>query len=93
MIILFIYNFFLQEFYGGKKELTKIKSDAESFICSVMPGSSSRQIKTTPGINIYVYLKVLKQMELLIFIQKIKLSFFTYIFLKFELLLNIIYKI
>ncbi|KAL2348013.1 hypothetical protein Fmac_002013 [Flemingia macrophylla] len=37
------------EFYGGKKDLAKIKSDAESFICAVMPGSSSLQIKTTPG--------------------------------------------
>ncbi|WVZ11563.1 hypothetical protein V8G54_016093 [Vigna mungo] len=38
-----------EEFYGGKKDLSKFKSDAESFICSVMPESSSRQIKTTPG--------------------------------------------
>ncbi|RDX76904.1 hypothetical protein CR513_43054, partial [Mucuna pruriens] len=38
-----------EEFYGGKKDLAKIKSDAESFICAVIPGSSSLQIKTTPG--------------------------------------------
>ncbi|CAL0332000.1 unnamed protein product [Lupinus luteus] len=38
-----------KEFYNGKKELSKIKGDAESFICSLMPGSSSLQIKTTPG--------------------------------------------
>ncbi|XP_059443371.1 endoglucanase-like [Corylus avellana] len=36
------------EFYGGKKDFTKFKSDAESFICAVMPGNSSVQI-TTPG--------------------------------------------
>jgi hypothetical protein len=44
-----------QEFYGGKKDLTKFKSDAESFICAVMPGSSSLQIKTTPGKKITTY--------------------------------------
>ncbi|KAH1223330.1 Endoglucanase [Glycine max] len=38
-----------EEFYGGKKDLAKFKSDVESFICSVMPASSSLQIKTTPG--------------------------------------------
>ena len=38
-----------QEFYGGKKDLEKYKSDIESFVCAVMPGSSSVQIKTTPG--------------------------------------------
>ncbi|KAF5478188.1 hypothetical protein F2P56_004770 [Juglans regia] len=38
-----------KEFYGGKKDLTKFKSDAETFICAVMPGSSSVQIRATPG--------------------------------------------
>ncbi|XP_019420569.1 PREDICTED: endoglucanase-like [Lupinus angustifolius] len=38
-----------QEFYSGNNALSKFKGDAESFICTVMPGSSSVQIKTTPG--------------------------------------------
>ncbi|XLR65255.1 hypothetical protein S83_015927 [Arachis hypogaea] len=42
-----------QEFYEGKNELGKFKSDAESFVCAVMPGSSSQQIKTTPGGLLY----------------------------------------
>ncbi|KAK7307875.1 hypothetical protein VNO77_41314 [Canavalia gladiata] len=42
-----------EEFYDGKKDLAKIKSDAESFICAVMPGSSYLQIKTTPGGLLY----------------------------------------
>ncbi|WJX60277.1 cellulase [Trifolium repens] len=42
-----------QEFYGGK-ELAKIQTDAESFICALMPGSSSLQIKTTPGGLLYI---------------------------------------
>ncbi|KAI4315468.1 hypothetical protein L6164_028273 [Bauhinia variegata] len=42
-----------EEFYGGKKEFSKFRSDAESFICAVMPGSSSLQIKTTPGGLLY----------------------------------------
>ncbi|XP_061373630.1 uncharacterized protein LOC133315959 [Gastrolobium bilobum] len=40
----------VQEFYGGKKDLAKIQSDVESFICAVMPGSSSRQIHPTSSI-------------------------------------------
>ncbi|CAI8589303.1 unnamed protein product [Vicia faba] len=43
-----------QEFYGGKKDLAKIQSDGESFICALMPGSSSQQIKTTPGGLLYI---------------------------------------
>ncbi|XP_062074430.1 endoglucanase 20-like [Humulus lupulus] len=42
-----------KEFYGGKKDLEKYKSDIESFVCAVMPGSSSVQIKTTPGGLLY----------------------------------------
>ncbi|MED6156480.1 hypothetical protein PIB30_014699 [Stylosanthes scabra] len=43
-----------QEFYGEKKDnLAKFKSDAESFVCAMMPGSSSQQIKTTPGGLLY----------------------------------------
>ncbi|XP_057967918.1 endoglucanase-like [Malania oleifera] len=38
-----------KEFLGGKKNLGKFKRDADSFICALMPGSSSRQIRTTPG--------------------------------------------
>ncbi|KAJ7952248.1 Endoglucanase [Quillaja saponaria] len=43
-----------QEFYGGKKDLSKFKTDADSFICSVMPGSSSLQITMTPGGLLYI---------------------------------------
>ncbi|XP_024031981.1 endoglucanase 20 isoform X2 [Morus notabilis] len=42
-----------KEFYGGKKDLEKYKNDIESFICAVMPGSSSVQIRTTPGGLLY----------------------------------------
>ncbi|XP_062119573.1 endoglucanase-like [Humulus lupulus] len=42
-----------KEFYGGKKDLEKYKSDIESFVCAVMPGSSSVQIKATPGGLLY----------------------------------------
>ncbi|XVF51413.1 hypothetical protein PTKIN_Ptkin04bG0183400 [Pterospermum kingtungense] len=38
-----------KEFYGGKKDLSKYKTDVESFICALMPGSSSLQIRTTSG--------------------------------------------
>ncbi|GAA0154782.1 hypothetical protein LIER_37965 [Lithospermum erythrorhizon] len=31
------------------KKLSKFKSDVDAFVCSVMPGSSAQQIKTTPG--------------------------------------------
>ncbi|KAG6606068.1 hypothetical protein SDJN03_03385, partial [Cucurbita argyrosperma subsp. sororia] len=40
---------YTQEFYKGKRELSKYKSDIESFICAVMPNSGSSQIPTTPG--------------------------------------------
>lgn len=42
-----------QEFYGGKKDLAKIHSDGESFICALMQGSYSLQIKKTPGGLLY----------------------------------------
>ncbi|GMJ06241.1 glycosyl hydrolase 9B15 [Hibiscus trionum] len=42
------------EFYGGKKDLSKYKTDVESFICALMPGSSSLQIKTTAGGLLYI---------------------------------------
>ncbi|XP_059662275.1 endoglucanase-like [Cornus florida] len=38
-----------KEFFGGKKNLGKFKSDADSFICALMPGSSSSQFHITPG--------------------------------------------
>ncbi|CAN1778300.1 unnamed protein product [Linum perenne] len=44
-----------QKYYGGAKEFEKYKSDADSFICALMPGSSSQQIKITPGIYIYMH--------------------------------------
>lgn len=43
-----------KEFYGGKKDLSKYKTDVESFVCAVMPGSSSLQIKTTSGGLLYI---------------------------------------
>ncbi|BFG31796.1 hypothetical protein CerSpe_180700 [Prunus speciosa] len=38
-----------KEFHCGKTNLAKFKTDAESFVCALMPGSSSVQIRTTPG--------------------------------------------
>ncbi|KAK0586949.1 hypothetical protein LWI29_015006 [Acer saccharum] len=43
-----------KEFYGGQKDLSKFKTDIESFVCALMPGSSSVQIKTTPGGLLYI---------------------------------------
>ncbi|GMJ00308.1 glycosyl hydrolase 9B15 [Hibiscus trionum] len=43
-----------KEFYGGEKDLSKYVTDVESFICSLMPGSSSLQIKTTAGGLLYL---------------------------------------
>ncbi|KAK2372096.1 endoglucanase [Trifolium repens] len=40
-----------QEFYSGEKDFAKFQSDAESFICALMPGSNSIQINTTPGVD------------------------------------------
>ncbi|AEE82789.1 glycosyl hydrolase 9B14 [Arabidopsis thaliana] len=37
------------EFYNGANDLEKFKTDVESFVCALMPGSSSQQIKPTPG--------------------------------------------
>ncbi|KAK9276833.1 hypothetical protein L1049_006370 [Liquidambar formosana] len=42
-----------KEFFAGKADLKKFKSDADSFICALMPGSSSQQIRTTPGGLLY----------------------------------------
>ncbi|XP_016483101.1 endoglucanase 18-like [Nicotiana tabacum] len=42
-----------KEFLNGKSNLEKFKNDADSFICALMPGSSSIQIKTTPGGLLY----------------------------------------
>ncbi|KAG8375021.1 hypothetical protein BUALT_Bualt10G0056200 [Buddleja alternifolia] len=41
------------EFLGGKTNLARYKNGADSFVCSLMPGSSSVQIKTTPGGLLY----------------------------------------
>ncbi|KAM5572349.1 endoglucanase 20-like [Rosa sericea] len=38
-----------KEYHAGKTNLLKYKTDAESFICAVMPGSSSTQVQGTPG--------------------------------------------
>ncbi|OIV92649.1 hypothetical protein TanjilG_18000 [Lupinus angustifolius] len=38
-----------EEFYRGNQRFNMLKSHADQFVCSVMPGSSSVQIKTTPG--------------------------------------------
>ncbi|CAN8325676.1 unnamed protein product [Cochlearia groenlandica] len=37
------------EFYKGRNDLGKFKNDVESFVCALMPGSSSQQIRPTPG--------------------------------------------
>ncbi|VVB11948.1 unnamed protein product [Arabis nemorensis] len=37
------------EFYNGRNDLGKFKNDVESFVCALLPGSSSQQIKPTPG--------------------------------------------
>ncbi|KAF8077097.1 hypothetical protein N665_1062s0017 [Sinapis alba] len=37
------------EFHNGKNDLGKFKNDVESFVCAMMPGSSSQQIEPTPG--------------------------------------------
>ncbi|VVB11943.1 unnamed protein product [Arabis nemorensis] len=37
------------EFHNGRNDLGKFKNDVESFVCALMPGSSSQQIKPTPG--------------------------------------------
>ncbi|KAF8413239.1 hypothetical protein HHK36_001215 [Tetracentron sinense] len=42
-----------KEYLDGKTNLGKFKSDADSFICALMPGSSSVQIQTTPGGLLY----------------------------------------
>lgn len=42
-----------KEFLNGKSNLEKFKKDADSFICAFIPGSSSIQIKTTPGGLLY----------------------------------------
>ena len=46
---LFLSIYFLKEFYKGKNDLGKFKNDVESFVCALMPGSSSQQIEPTPG--------------------------------------------
>ncbi|KAK4795134.1 hypothetical protein SAY86_013128 [Trapa natans] len=38
-----------KQYIGGNKNLRKFKGDVESFVCALMPGSSSVQVKTTPG--------------------------------------------
>ncbi|OWM72089.1 hypothetical protein CDL15_Pgr017972 [Punica granatum] len=42
-----------KEFYGGKKNLSKFNNDMESFACALMRGSSSVQIRATPGGLLY----------------------------------------
>lgn len=42
-----------KEFLNGKHDLENFKNGADSFICALMPGSSSQQIKTTPGGLLY----------------------------------------
>ncbi|XP_057865446.2 endoglucanase 20 [Cryptomeria japonica] len=38
-----------QEFLSGQKSLEKYKTDADSFICALLPKSPTKQITTTPG--------------------------------------------
>ncbi|KAL0312542.1 UNVERIFIED_CONTAM: Endoglucanase [Sesamum radiatum] len=42
-----------KEFLAGKTDLLRYKNDADSFVCALMPGSSSVQIRTTPGGLLY----------------------------------------
>ncbi|KAF8013370.1 hypothetical protein BT93_I1268 [Corymbia citriodora subsp. variegata] len=42
-----------KEFHSGKNNLAKFNNDAVSFVCALMPRSSSVQIKTTPGGLLY----------------------------------------
>ncbi|KAL6502369.1 hypothetical protein OROHE_024647 [Orobanche hederae] len=39
-----------KEFLAGKTKLSKYKNGVDSFVCALMPGSSSVQIKTTPDV-------------------------------------------
>ncbi|CAA0384291.1 unnamed protein product [Arabidopsis thaliana] len=48
------------EFYNGENDLEKFKTDVESFVCALMPGSSSQQVKPTPD-NYVIALDVLQQ--------------------------------
>ncbi|XP_019160430.1 PREDICTED: endoglucanase 18-like [Ipomoea nil] len=41
------------EYFKGNGNLEKFKKEAESFVCALMPGSSSVQVKTTPGGLLY----------------------------------------
>ncbi|KAJ3683381.1 hypothetical protein LUZ60_013608 [Juncus effusus] len=38
-----------KEYLRGNKDLAKYKTDADSFVCSLMPNGGNVQIKTTPG--------------------------------------------
>ncbi|KAM7257541.1 hypothetical protein ACFE04_013282 [Oxalis oulophora] len=38
-----------KEFSTGEKQLSQFKTNIDSFVCALMPGSSSKQIKTTNG--------------------------------------------
>ncbi|XP_051136984.1 endoglucanase 20-like [Andrographis paniculata] len=38
-----------KEFLAGKQSLSKYKQGADSFVCSLIPGSGSASFKTTPG--------------------------------------------
>ncbi|KMT12027.1 hypothetical protein BVRB_5g099860 [Beta vulgaris subsp. vulgaris] len=38
-----------KEYLTGKKMLSEYKSKADSFVCSIIPGSGTAQIQTTPG--------------------------------------------
>jgi len=40
---------YFKEFYNGENDLEKFKTDVESFVCALMLGSSSQQVKPTPG--------------------------------------------
>lgn len=42
-----------KEFLKGTKNLARFKNDADAFVCALMPGSSSAQIRTTPGGLLY----------------------------------------
>lgn len=61
----------VQEFYGGKKDLSKYKTDIESFICALMPGSSSLQIQTTAGTYIHLLKSLMNNLDFYMTLTKL----------------------
>lgn len=49
LLMSYAYALLFQEFLGGRQMLSDYKSKADSFVCSIVPGSGSAQFQTTPG--------------------------------------------